>query len=150
MIYATVVVVLGLSFAGFGIIYTVRQGTARRSRERADRVIATEGLTALASYQVELLGSTSIARTKARGRGVLVVTTDSLEFRLGYGSTTISIPRSAIIEVTIDRVFKIPGRYLRFSKPKVVALRWRADEREHLAGFASRHATEVRDQIVSG
>ncbi len=140
MIYALVVVIVGFGLALFGIIYTIGQSAARRARERADRVIEREGLAAIASYSVNLLGSTSIARGGVRGVGVLVVTADAVEFRLGYGSTAISIPRASIVEVTIGKSFRIKGKLRRYRRPVVLTVRWTDAGADHTSGFATGQA----------
>ncbi len=147
MIYALVVVVVGFGVALFGIIYTIGQGAARRARERADRVIVSEGLAAVASYSVNLLGSTSIARGGVRGVGVLVVTADAVEFRLGYGSTAISIPRSSIVEVAIGKSFRIKGKIRRYRRSVVLTLRWTDADALQTTGFGTRQANEIASRL---
>lgn len=154
MIYGLVVVGVGSAMVVFGVVYTFAQRMARRARERADAVVSGEGLDALGAWSVDLLGSTSLARRDIRGVGVLVLTPTSLEFRLGYGSTAVSIPLAAIIGVEVGRTFRITGRLRRYRKPIVLTVHWRGAldpttgvAPEHVTGFGTHQAAELAARL---
>jgi len=95
------------------------------------------------SAPVNLLGSTSLARRQIRGVGVLGLTDDTIEFRLGYGTTAISIPRDAVIGVTVGSSFSMPGRAKKMLKPWILTITWGEDAVERKAGFGTRRAAEI-------
>jgi hypothetical protein len=140
-----VVIVVAIAFAAVlaAIVWTVAQGAARRAGERATAAFARDGTTVLRSAQVNLLGSTSLARTQIRGVGVLGLTDETIEFRLGYGTTAISIRRDALLGVTVGTSFSMRGRAKRMLKPWVLTMTWGEGELERKAGFSTRRAAEI-------
>jgi hypothetical protein len=149
VIWGVLVVAVGGAVVLGAAIWTFAQRMARRARERADGIVARDGIAAERSYSVNLLGSTALARAAIRGVGVLALTPATVEFRLGYGSTALSIPRSALVAVGVGAEFRMQGRRRRFVRPVVLTLRWiDADGVERLAGFATRQAAEIRDHLT--
>ena len=147
MIYGLIVAAAGFGFALFAIVWTFVQRMARRARERADAFVLGEGLDSLGAWSVSLLGSTSLARAAIRGVGVLVLTPSMLEFRLGYGTTSISIARASIVDVSIGKTFRIKGKLRRYRRPVVLTLRWNDGAVDHTTGFGTRQATEIAAQL---
>lgn len=147
MIYGLIVAAAGFGFALFAIVWTFVQRMARRARERADAVVLGEGLDSLGAWSVNLLGSTSLARAAIRGVGVLVLTPSTLEFRLGYGTTSISIARASIVDVAIGRTFRIKGKLRRYRRPVVLTLRWNDGSADQTTGFGTHQATEIAAQL---
>jgi hypothetical protein len=147
VIYGVVVATLGFGAALFAIVWTFAQRMARRARERADAVVAGEGLDSLGAWSVNLLGSNSLARAAIRGVGVLVLTPTTIEFRLGYGSTSITIPQAAIRDVGVGTTFRIKGKVRRYRKPVVLTIRWVDDDSDRVAGFASHQAHSIAELL---
>lgn len=146
-----VVLAVSLAFAGIlaAMVWTVAQGAARRAGERATNAFAGEGIVVLRSAPVNLLGSTSLARAQIRGVGVLGLTEETIEFRLGYGTTAISIPRGAVLGVTVGKTFSMRGRARRMLQPWILTITWGDGETERKAGFSTRRAAEIAAWFTS-
>jgi hypothetical protein len=144
-VIVVVIIVASLAFAFVlgAILWTVGQGAARRARDRADSIVARDGIVATHTATVNLLGTTSLARTQIRGVGVLALTAATLEFRLGYGSTAISIPRPSIRDVSVGKTFSIRGRAKKMLQPWILTITWRDGDTEHTAGFQTREADAI-------
>ncbi len=146
-VLAIVLVSCAAGLVLFNLIYTVTQGIARRARERAAAILARDGITAVEATSVNLIGSSTM-RVQVRGVGVLALTSSTLEFRLGYGATALTIPLSTIQAVTVGKAFRIRGRYKRYARPWIVTVVWLdADGAEQQVGFALRAAAAWHAKI---
>jgi len=146
---AVVGVALAFAFVLGAVIWTIAQGAARRARERANAILARDGIDAIRASSANLLGSTTM-RAQIRGVGVLALTEVSVEFRLGYGKTALSMPLGAICSVTVGKQFRIPLRFVRFRSPIVLTIVWREADGDalHTAGFAMRDAAEWQVELT--
>lgn len=149
-------------FAAFGgvigaMVWTLRQGSARRAAERIAALVARDGVDVSQADEVErveraewveLVGCSVFARPDVNGAGALTLTSGTVDFRLGQGTSSLSIPRRAIIDVTVASEFRAGGRTRRFRGPRILAIRWQAaDGSEGTAAFVTRHATEWSDDL---
>lgn len=142
-VLAVVAVALAFAFVLGAIVWTLAQGAARRARDRAVAILDRDGIAATRWASANLLGSTTM-RVQIRGVGVLALTDATLEFRLGYGRTALSMPLAAIRSVTTGKQFRIPRRFVRYRSPIVLTVVWHDDATgtEHTAGFGLRDAAE--------